>query len=168
MLRKVLWNILVCEKRRHLAQASVRNHEQRAQVEASSAVDHRTAAVSRATGAGSGNNSNKIFPVHLPSRKPKSTAPYTQTCKHVKLTKGQKLQTVTGTWSLWQPQAPDHRKETQTPVVWTCPPFIRSGQNHLARHSQRGNKTRQTDKEVGRQHQGMDRPGVRQVPEGSG
>ena len=27
---------------------------------------------------------------------------------------------------------------------------------------------RQTDKEVGRQHQGMDRPGVRQVPEGSG
>ena len=27
---------------------------------------------------------------------------------------------------------------------------------------------RQTEKEVGRQHQGMDRPGVRQVPEGSG
>ena len=29
-------------------------------------------------------------------------------------------------------------------------------------------KTRQTEEEVGRQHQGMDRPGVRQVPEGSG
>ena len=29
-------------------------------------------------------------------------------------------------------------------------------------------KTRQTEDEVGRQHQGMDRPGVRQVPEGSG
>ena len=29
-------------------------------------------------------------------------------------------------------------------------------------------KTRQTEKEVGRQRQGMDRPGVRQVPEGSG
>ena len=28
--------------------------------------------------------------------------------------------------------------------------------------------TRQTEEEVGRQHQGMDRPGVRQVPEGSG
>ena len=28
--------------------------------------------------------------------------------------------------------------------------------------------TRQTEKEVGKQHQGMDRPGVRQVPEGSG
>ena len=29
-------------------------------------------------------------------------------------------------------------------------------------------KTRQTEEEVGRQHQGMDRPGVYQVPEGSG
>ena len=29
-------------------------------------------------------------------------------------------------------------------------------------------KTRQTEEEVGRQHQGMDRPGARQVPEGSG
>ena len=28
--------------------------------------------------------------------------------------------------------------------------------------------TRQTEEEVGRQYQGMDRPGVRQVPEGSG
>ena len=47
-----------------------------------------------------------------------------------------------------------------------------SGQakNHLARHSERRKKTRQaaTEEEVGRQHQGMDRPGVRQVPEGSG
>ena len=32
---------------------------------------------------------------------------------------------------------------------------------HLARHSERGKKTRQTEEEVGRQHQGMDRPGVR-------
>ena len=31
-----------------------------------------------------------------------------------------------------------------------------------------GEKTRQTEEEVGRQHQEMDRPGVRQVPEGSG
>ena len=37
-----------------------------------------------------------------------------------------------------------------------------------ARHSERGKKTRRTKEEVGRQHQGMDRPGVRQVPEGSG
>ena len=57
--------------------------------------------------------------------------------------------------------------ETQTAVVWSCLPFIRSGQNHLARQSERGKKTRQTKEEVGRQHQGMDRPGVRQVPEGS-
>ena len=54
----------------------------------------------------------------------------------------------------------DHRKETQTAVVWSCFPFIRSGQNYLARHSERGKKTRQTEEEVGRQHQGLDRPGV--------
>ena len=61
-----------------------------------------------------------------------------------------------------------HRKETRTAVVWSCFPFIRSGQNHLARHSERGKKTRQTEEEVGREHHGMDRPGVRQVPEGGG
>ena len=60
---------------------------------------------------------------------------------------------------------PDDCKETQTAVVWSCLPLIRSGQNHLARHSERGKKTRQTEEEVGRQHQGMDRPGVRHVPE---
>ena len=68
-------------------------------------------------------------------------------------------------------QHEDHlnvRKETQTAVVWSCFPFIRSGQNHLASHSERWKKTRQTEEEVGRQHQGMDRPGVRQVPEGNG
>ena len=63
---------------------------------------------------------------------------------------------------------PDDRKEMQTAVVWSCLPFIRSGPNHLARHSDRRKKTRQTEEEVGRQHQGMDRPGVCQVPEGNG
>ena len=63
---------------------------------------------------------------------------------------------------------PDHRKETGIEVVWTCLPFIRSGQNHVARHSERGKKTTQKEEEVRRQHQGMDKPGVRQVPEGSG
>ena len=70
-----------------------------------------------------------------------------------------------GNRTTWR--SPDHRKETQTAVVWTCLPFIRSGQNHLARHSERRKKSRQTEEEVGRQHQGTDRPGVRQVPEGS-
>ena len=65
-------------------------------------------------------------------------------------------------------RSPDHRKETQTAVVWSCFPFIRPGQNHFARHSERGKKTRQREEEVGRQHQGMDRPGVRKVPEGNG
>ena len=59
-------------------------------------------------------------------------------------------------------------KKTKTAVVWSCFPFIGSGQNHLARHSEKGKKTRQTAEEVGRHHQGIDRPGVRLVPEGSG
>ena len=63
---------------------------------------------------------------------------------------------------------PDHCTETQTAVVWSCLPFIRSGQNHLAKQSERGTKTSQTEEEMGRQRQGMDRPGVRQVPEGGG
>ena len=49
-------------------------------------------------------------------------------------------------------RSPDDRKETQTAVVsvvWSCLPFIRSGQNHLAKHSERGKKTRQTEEEVG-------------------
>ena len=57
---------------------------------------------------------------------------------------------------------------TQTAVVWLCFPFNRSGQNHLARHSEKGKKTRQTEEEVGRQHQGTYRPGVCQVQEGRG
>ena len=32
-------------------------------------------------------------------------------------------------------------------------PFIRSDQSHLTKHSVRGKKTRQTEEEVGRQHQ---------------
>ena len=45
-------------------------------------------------------------------------------------------------------------------MVWLCFQFIRSGQNHLARRSERGKKTRQTEEEVRRQHQGMNRLGV--------
>ena len=56
----------------------------------------------------------------------------------------------------------------QTAVVWSCLLFIRSDQNHLARHSERVKKTRQREEEVGRQHLETDRPGVRQVREGSG
>ena len=33
---------------------------------------------------------------------------------------------------------PDGRKERQTAVVWSCLPFIRSSQNHLARYSEGG------------------------------
>ena len=38
----------------------------------------------------------------------------------------------------------------------------------MYKRQERGKKTRQTEEEVGRQHQGMDWPGVQQVPEGSG
>ena len=64
-------------------------------------------------------------------------------------------------WTTRRP--PDHRKDAQTAVVWSCLPFIRSGQNHRARYSERGKKTRQTEEEVGRQHQGVDRPGVAKI-----
>ena len=72
-----------------------------------------------------------------------------------------KIQMVTG-------QHKDLLTIVKTAVVWSCLPFNGSGQNNLTRHSERGKKTRQTEKEAGRQHQGMDRPRVRQVPEGSG
>ena len=80
--------------------------------------------------------------------------------------RGSLCQDPAGSWTTRK--SPDHRKETQTALVWSCLTFIRSGQSHLARHSERGKKTRQTVEELGRQHQGLDRPGVRQVPEGSG
>ena len=82
------------------------------------------------------------------------------------LQRGSPCQGPAGNWTKRGP--PDHRKETQTAVVWSCLPFIRSGQTHLARLSERGTMTRQTEEEVGRQHQGMDRPGDCKVPEGSG
>ena len=33
----------------------------------------------------------------------------------------------------WTTQRPDHGKEMQTAVVWSCLLFMRSGQNHPAR-----------------------------------
>ena len=53
-------------------------------------------------------------------------------------------------------------------LQWYGHVFRSSGldKNHLARHSERGKKTRQTEEEVG--DQGMDRPRVRQFQEGNG
>ena len=79
---------------------------------------------------------------------------------------GSPCQNPAGNWTTQR--SPDDCKEAQTAVVWSCFPFIRSGQNNLARHSERGKKTWQTEEEVGKQHQGMNRPGVRQVPGGRG
>ena len=55
-----------------------------------------------------------------------------------------------------------------TLITWICLRFITSDKIHLAKNSERGKMTRQTEEKEGRQHQGMDRPGVRQVPERSG
>ena len=41
-----------------------------------------------------------------------------------------------GNWTTWR--YPDDRKETQTAVVWSCLPFIRSGQNYLANAQWKG------------------------------
>ena len=48
--------------------------------------------------------------------------------------RGSPCQDAAGNWTTRRP--PDDHKETQTAVVWSCFPFIRSGQNHLARHSE--------------------------------
>ena len=77
---------------------------------------------------------------------------------------GSLCQDPAGRWTKRKP--PDHHKEMHTAVV--CLPFIRCGQNHLARHNEREKKTRQTEEEMGRQRQGMNRPGVHYVPKGSG
>ena len=63
---------------------------------------------------------------------------------------GSPCQDSAGNWTTRR--LPDHHKEMQTAVVWSCLPFIRSGQNHLEWHSEKGKK-RQTKEEVGRQHQ---------------
>ena len=60
-----------------------------------------------------------------------------------------------GNWTTRR--SPDDRKEMQTAVVRSYLLFSRSGQNHLARYSKRGKKTRQTEEGVGRQHQGINR-----------
>ena len=53
-------------------------------------------------------------------------------------------------------------------MVWTYLLFIGLAKIGLVRHGKRGEKMRQTEKEVGRQDQGMDRSGVHLAPGGSG
>ena len=59
--------------------------------------------------------------------------------------RGSPCQDPAGNWTTWR--SPDDLKETQTAVVWSCFPFIRSGQNHLERGEEdkadkgRGGKT---------------------------
>ena len=55
--------------------------------------------------------------------------------------RGSPCQDPAGNWTTRR--LPDDCKETQTAVVWSCFPFIRSGQTHLARHSERKGGRRQ-------------------------
>ena len=52
--------------------------------------------------------------------------------------RGSPCQDPAGNWTTRRP--PDHCKETQTAVVRSCLPFIKSGQHHLARHSEKGRR----------------------------
>ena len=52
--------------------------------------------------------------------------------------------------------------------MWSCFPFIGSGRDSLAGHSERGKRTGWTDGEVGGRCREVGRPGVQRVPEGSG
>ena len=53
--------------------------------------------------------------------------------------RGSSCQDPAGSQTTQRP--PDHHKEMQTAMVWLCLPVIRSGQNHLARHSEREKKS---------------------------
>ena len=64
-----------------------------------------------------------------------STAGYHASHARTILLRGSPCQDPAGNRTTRWP--PDHRKETQTAVVWACLPFIRSSQNHLAKGGRR-------------------------------
>ena len=104
--------------------------------------------------------------------------------------RGSPCQDPAGNWTTQRSH--DHHIEMQTAAVWSYLPCIRSGQTILQGSVKggriviylvcafspvshkglcirtEGKKTWLTEEEVGKQHQGMDRRGVCQVPEGSG
>ena len=60
-----------------------------------------------------------------------ATARYNASHTKTMLPTGKSVPRSRGNWTTRRP--PDHCKETQTAVVWSCLLFIRSGRNHLAR-----------------------------------
>ena len=69
----------------------------------------------------------------------------------------------------WTTQRPDCGKEMQTAVVSGHVSYSSGLAKTILQGTVKGGKkTRQTEEEVGRQHQGMDGRGVRQVSGGSG
>ena len=63
---------------------------------------------------------------------------------------------------------PEYRKEMQTAMVWSCFPIHQVWPKPSCKAQWKGEEDKAERGKVGRQHQGMDRPGVRQVPESSG
>ena len=63
-------------------------------------------------------------------------ASHTKTCYQ----QGSPYQDPAGNRTMRRP--PDHGKEMQTAVVWSCLPFIRSGQNHLVKGGRRQGRQR--------------------------
>ena len=80
--------------------------------------------------------------------------------------RGSPCQDAAGNRTIWRP--PDHCKQMQTEVVWICD-ILRStdlAKTFLQSTVKGGDD--EAEEEVGRQHQGMDRPWVCQVPDGRG
>ena len=104
-------------------------------------------------------NTSGLDSLDVYERKPPTLQVWTHSMCMMCYQRGSSCQDPAGSWTTRRP--PDDRKETQTAVVWSRLPFIRSGQSHFARHSERGKKTRQTEEEVGKQHQAWSSPSPR-------
>ena len=58
-------------------------------------------------------------------------------------------------------------KKRKTQMVWPHLKILWHGEDNSARDSERSQKERETEEEMGREHQGMDGNGVWSFPEGS-
>ena len=77
--------------------------------------------------------------------------------------RGSPCQDPAGNWTTCRPS--NHRKEMQMQWYGHVSCSLGLAKTTLQGTVKGGKKTRQTEEEVGRQHQGMDRPVVQQVPE---
>ena len=64
-------------------------------------------------------------------------------------------------WRVWR--APDPGQETKAKMVWPCLKVFWFSKDNPTGHSERKKKKRQTEEEVGRQYQRVDRNGLCQL-----